>query len=221
VDAIKIACDHVSIQHLDQIEQLVAEFREQRLASGHGEDVLQFYTMLWYAWLSLRQLREIVPAGELLGVVLDSSINEDISMAEPEGGLGSSNSSSNPVHGSSSAVSVDNRFEIVPVGESLDVALDPSIDEDISMAEPGGGLGSSSNPVHGSSSAVSVDNRFPAAHNQHNSTTAVTWRDRRRQRNKTNRRAKETGARPYNPGPEFRCPCCDRMLRRNGLIDHV
>jgi len=172
VDAIKIACDHVSVQHLDQIEQLVAEFREQRLASGHGEDVLQFYTMLWYAWLSLRQLREIVPAGEPLGVVLDSSINEDISMAEPGGGLGSSNSSSNL--------------------------------------------------VHGSSSAVSVDNRFPAAHNQPNSTAAVTLKkDRRRQKNRANKRAKVTGARPHKPVAEFLCPCCSRILGRSGLIGHV
>jgi hypothetical protein len=172
VDAIKIACDHVSIQHLDQIEQLIVEFREQRLASGHGEDVLQFYTMLWYAWLSLRQLREKVPAGKPLGAVLDSSIDEDISMAEPGDGLGSSNSSSNL--------------------------------------------------VHGSSSAAPVDSRFPAAHNQHNGAAAATskrvWQ---KQKNKANKRAKVTGARPYNPVTEFPCPFCSRILGRSGLIDHV
>jgi hypothetical protein len=34
-------------------EQLVLQFREHRLTGNQGEDVLQLYTTLWYAWVSL------------------------------------------------------------------------------------------------------------------------------------------------------------------------
>jgi hypothetical protein len=51
-DAIKIACDYVSIENVSQTARLVDQFREQRLAI-EGDDVLQFYVMLWYAWVSV------------------------------------------------------------------------------------------------------------------------------------------------------------------------
>ena len=56
-DAIKIACDYVSIANLQRTHQLLAEFREHRLLTNSGDDVLQFYTVLWYAflWLSKQQ----------------------------------------------------------------------------------------------------------------------------------------------------------------------
>jgi hypothetical protein len=55
-DAIKIACDFISMENLHRTERLVGEFREHRLASNWGDDVLQLYTSLWYAWISLSPL---------------------------------------------------------------------------------------------------------------------------------------------------------------------
>ncbi|KAH7917085.1 hypothetical protein BV22DRAFT_988083, partial [Leucogyrophana mollusca] len=50
-DAIKIACDFVSIKNLAASEHLVNELRSQRLCQDWvGDDVLQYYTTLWYAW---------------------------------------------------------------------------------------------------------------------------------------------------------------------------
>ena len=56
-DAIKIACDYISIANLRRTQERVSEFREHRLATNSGDDVLQFYTVLWYAflWLSRQQ----------------------------------------------------------------------------------------------------------------------------------------------------------------------
>ncbi|KAL6299902.1 hypothetical protein BKA93DRAFT_741529 [Sparassis latifolia] len=53
MDAIKIACDFLSVEHLLQTQDLIAQFRYQRIRSTSGDDILQFYTTLWYAWSSL------------------------------------------------------------------------------------------------------------------------------------------------------------------------
>ena len=52
-DSIKIACDYVSMDNLMETVRLFDEFREHRLAIGEGDDVLQLFNMLWYAWKSL------------------------------------------------------------------------------------------------------------------------------------------------------------------------
>ncbi|KAI1782476.1 hypothetical protein LXA43DRAFT_905672 [Ganoderma leucocontextum] len=51
-NAIKVACDFVSAGNLSATERLVSELRARRL-SEHGDDVLQLYTLLWYAWCSV------------------------------------------------------------------------------------------------------------------------------------------------------------------------
>jgi len=56
-DSIKIACDYVSMDNLMETVKLFDEFREHRLATGEGDDVLQLFNMLWYAWKSLSRLR--------------------------------------------------------------------------------------------------------------------------------------------------------------------
>jgi len=55
-DAIKVASDFFSISNIQRTQYLVEEFRQQRLASSWGDDVLQFYLTLWYAWGSLSRL---------------------------------------------------------------------------------------------------------------------------------------------------------------------
>ncbi|KAF7977001.1 hypothetical protein HWV62_4930 [Athelia sp. TMB] len=52
-DAIKIALDFVDVDSLDRTVQLAREFRQHRLATGQGDDVLQVKTLLWHAWNSL------------------------------------------------------------------------------------------------------------------------------------------------------------------------
>jgi hypothetical protein len=58
-DSIKIACDFVSLDNLTETVRLVGEYREQRLSlGGDGDDVLQLYNLLWYAWISLSRLQD-------------------------------------------------------------------------------------------------------------------------------------------------------------------
>lgn len=57
-DAIKIACNFISMDNLIETRRLVDEFRQQRLSTKEGDvifgdDVLQLYTTMWYTWLSL------------------------------------------------------------------------------------------------------------------------------------------------------------------------
>lgn len=59
-DAIKMACDFISIENIKATHQLVDEYREHRITSGWGDDVLQFYTTIWYAWISLSELSDTV-----------------------------------------------------------------------------------------------------------------------------------------------------------------
>ncbi|KAH9911478.1 uncharacterized protein BXZ73DRAFT_56941, partial [Epithele typhae] len=53
-NAIKIACDFVSVQNLSVTASLRSKQREHRIKSGgHGEDVLQLNTLMWHVWQSL------------------------------------------------------------------------------------------------------------------------------------------------------------------------
>ena len=63
-DAIKIACDFLSIECLAASSQLIHEFRAQRLVHEWPEDVLQFETSLWHAWNTLCRLRETIACHE-------------------------------------------------------------------------------------------------------------------------------------------------------------
>jgi hypothetical protein len=45
------------MDNLMETVRLFDEFREHRLATGEGDDVLQLFNMLWYAWKSLSRLR--------------------------------------------------------------------------------------------------------------------------------------------------------------------
>ena len=63
-DTIKMAVDYISMSNLNRTHALVSEFRMQRLASAWGDNVLQFYTTLWYAWVSLSSLCKSSPPSE-------------------------------------------------------------------------------------------------------------------------------------------------------------
>ncbi|KAI0063956.1 hypothetical protein BV25DRAFT_1800975, partial [Artomyces pyxidatus] len=52
-DAVKVACDFLSIENLSVTERLAHDFRRHRLAGGFAPDVLQLYPTLWYAWRAL------------------------------------------------------------------------------------------------------------------------------------------------------------------------
>jgi hypothetical protein len=85
-DAIKIACDFLSIENLPASHQLTGELRAQRLIHNWPEDVLQLEITLWHAWNSLHKLRgmvtipppmlgvSVVSATETLSAI-DSDIN--------------------------------------------------------------------------------------------------------------------------------------------------
>ncbi|KAA1479127.1 hypothetical protein DENSPDRAFT_109473 [Dentipellis sp. KUC8613] len=52
-DSIKIASDFLSVDNLEDTFSVRQQLRDQRLLTREGDDVLQFYTTIWYAWLSL------------------------------------------------------------------------------------------------------------------------------------------------------------------------
>ncbi|KAA1479365.1 hypothetical protein DENSPDRAFT_757505, partial [Dentipellis sp. KUC8613] len=56
-DSIKIASDFLSIDNLENTSSVRQRLRNQRLVMREGDDVLQFYTTVWYAWLSLASIR--------------------------------------------------------------------------------------------------------------------------------------------------------------------
>ena len=75
-DAIKIACDFISVQNIHVTHRLVSEFREHRLAVGKGDDVLSLYDTLYRAYVSFPMLRTLAIAP--LTVKSDDSQDDDI-----------------------------------------------------------------------------------------------------------------------------------------------
>ena len=63
MDAIKIACDYISIVNLPATCQLVPSFRKHCLATNSGDDVLQLLNVLWFAymWLSKQSWARSLP----------------------------------------------------------------------------------------------------------------------------------------------------------------
>jgi hypothetical protein len=59
-DAIKIMCDFISIENLQRTCQLVGEFHLQCLQTDWGQDVLQFFTTLLFAFMALCTLHSNV-----------------------------------------------------------------------------------------------------------------------------------------------------------------
>lgn len=66
-NAIKIACDFVSIERIATTERLIQQFRHHRLNIGPnlGDDVLQLYHTLWYAWKWLAKQRDTTNAAAM------------------------------------------------------------------------------------------------------------------------------------------------------------
>jgi len=75
-DAIKIACDFISVQNIHVTHRLISEFREHRLAVGKGDDVLSLYDTLYRAYVSFPMLRTLAIAP--LTVKSDDSQDDDI-----------------------------------------------------------------------------------------------------------------------------------------------
>ena len=90
-DAIKIACDFVSLQNLHVTLGLVPEFRQYRMATKGGDDVLSLYDTLYRAYVSLPMLRRSgiasVPllasgdtSGQMTTSICPSSLADDTAM---------------------------------------------------------------------------------------------------------------------------------------------
>lgn len=90
-DAIKIACDFVSLQNLHVTLRLVPEFRQYRMATKGGDDVLSLYDTLYRAYMSLPILRrsDIAPvpllgsggtSGQMTTSICASSLADDTAM---------------------------------------------------------------------------------------------------------------------------------------------
>ena len=76
-DAIKIACDFLSIENLAETQRICSELREHRLATKSGDDVLQFFTTLWHAWKWLVQQPDVHDAPDLSPAGFTIGYHED------------------------------------------------------------------------------------------------------------------------------------------------
>jgi hypothetical protein len=63
-DSIKAACDFVDTRNLKETCRVADELRLQRLCSGHGQDVLQLFSTLYYSVIALRAFQSTLSAGE-------------------------------------------------------------------------------------------------------------------------------------------------------------
>jgi hypothetical protein len=108
-DAIKIACDFVSLQNLHVTLQLVPEFCQYRMATKGGDDVLSLYDTLYRAYVSLPMLRRsgiaLVPplgsgdtGGQMTTSICPSSLADHFDVPLPSDSLA----------GLSNAASLDN-----------------------------------------------------------------------------------------------------------------
>ncbi len=61
VACIKIACDFVSMENLKYTLQVASELHLERLCSSTGQDVLQLFTTLYYAFVALRTIQPSSP----------------------------------------------------------------------------------------------------------------------------------------------------------------
>ena len=52
-NTIKVACDFVSACNLQDMAVLLPDQRKHRLVGDGPDDVLQLFTLSWYAWLSV------------------------------------------------------------------------------------------------------------------------------------------------------------------------
>jgi hypothetical protein len=80
-NAMKIACDYVSIANLLATLQVARELREHRLATQSGDDVLQYHTLLWYAYVWLaKQYGDLLTPQPLASTPSGNSSTSDIEM---------------------------------------------------------------------------------------------------------------------------------------------
>ena len=75
--SIKAACDFVDTRNLKETCRVASELRLQRLCTGHGQDVLQLSTTLYYSVIALRTLSAGGAAGGRLMPDDECSSSED------------------------------------------------------------------------------------------------------------------------------------------------
>jgi hypothetical protein len=66
------------MDNLMETVRLFDEFREHHLATWEGDDVLQLFNMLWYAWNSLSRLRH---ANVSRAILRSNTVHEECHMA--------------------------------------------------------------------------------------------------------------------------------------------
>lgn len=66
-DAVKIACDFVSIPAISSCVKVQAELRKHRLAVDHPAEVLPVYCMLYDAYQTVNNVRTLEEHAELSG----------------------------------------------------------------------------------------------------------------------------------------------------------
>jgi hypothetical protein len=192
-DSIKIACDFVSLNNLMETLKLFDEFREHRLSTGVGDDVLQLFNMLWYAWVSLSQMQE---AHAIWAIPQSDTVKDfDTAMDSEQAVL----TNFAPAPASSPAVVVDGPMPSVAGKRADPTAWDAAF------------------PSNGDSlSACSA-----VSHTQNMSDAQLRKIMRRKANNRRKKDVKAYTPGPNEVGRNFKCGFCPRMFERAGLIRHL
>ncbi|KAI0715465.1 hypothetical protein C8T65DRAFT_643779 [Cerioporus squamosus] len=193
--AVKIACDFVSAENLKITAGLVPSLRAERLRS-HTDDILQLYTTVWFAWVSVK--------GYTGPVDDDRQLREDRTQSSFPSGISALNIDQDPHDESASGRFVEDEISRAkPDAHSTDV------------------LGSESSTSY----HLAVENRHPqpAERIAERGVDATDRLEARRQLRQHKKAAKMYGQRRYNPAHTYPCehPQCEGMFNRRGLLQHM
>jgi hypothetical protein len=193
-----MATDFVSVANLKRTERLVSELRSQRLATSWGDDVLQFYTTLWYAWVAAQRLYKKFLLGEGPDVVMGDPLH------------GADHSEDNSILGDLA------NSDSTAVGTHPMPIDGPQPQPDASCDQQAG------------VSPANIPSVLSPTPNGHSAAPKTErQRQRQQERNKARRKARHQnyilGERPSQPGIDFPCPSptCKRRLSRPGYFDHM
>ena len=191
-----MATDFVSVANMKRTERLFSELRSQRLATKWGDDVLQFYTTLWYTWVSTHSLYK-----KFLGE------GPDVTMGDPLPRVNHSPDNS-ILHGSAN-------LDFTTVGTHLMPIDGPQPQPDAPYDQHAG-----DSPANIPSVLPPVLNGCSATKTERQ---RQRQQERNKARRKTQHQKHILGERPPQPGLDFPClsPICMCKLSRSGYFDHM
>jgi JmjC domain, hydroxylase len=235
-DAIKIACDFISVENLNRTHRLVGELRHQRLSHSWdedgiawGEDEIELEKSLYYAYTSLSRryktttiIQPSHPASTSFSVFQNQSpmpidVDDSLPSQFQNHNHNIASSSALPVTTSTSiSIFVDQPPMLIDIDNSLPLSFGQSQNNDNVTSNSALPTGSSSHQNMHNGHADRVTSKL-----------SETQRQKRREKTKIRklalRVASKTAERDTRPDHKFICPAplCARRFNRTGVLDRV